>query len=163
MPRSLSRCLLWLLIAALGGCGFRLAVTAPLPTELSRIYLVTSGFDPHQQEALRARLQRAGADVGLQPAADRVKLSVRLSAVADQRVVTSAGNGQTVTRVVRQLDYSVRGSDGRLLAPERRLTQQSELRFDDDNLLSSSQARDAEVEDLEKSLFEQLIRQLQSI
>lgn len=164
MPRSLSRGLLWLSIAAaLGACGFRLAGTTPLPAELSRIYLATSEFDPHQQEVLRSRLQRAGADVGLQPATDRVKLSVRLSAVPDQRLIASAGSGQTVTRIVRQLDYSLRGADGRLLAPERRLTQQSDLRFDDDNLLSSSQERDAVVEELEKSLYEQLIRQLQSI
>ena len=163
MPRALSSCLPWLLIAALGGCGFQLAGTTPLPDELQRIYLVTSDFDPRQQEALRSRLQRAGADVSLEPAADRVKLSVTLRSVADQRVVTSAASGQTVKRVARQLDYSIRGADGQLLAPERRLTQQSDLRFDDDNLLSSSQERDAVVEDLEKSLYEQLIRQLQSI
>jgi outer membrane lipopolysaccharide assembly protein LptE/RlpB len=151
------------LIAVLGGCGFRLAGTSSLPEDLNRIYLVTSEFDPQQQAELRGRLQRAGADVSLQPAADRVKLSVRLRSVPDQRVVTSAGNGQTVKRVVRQLDYSLRDANGQLLAPERKLTQQTDLRFDDDNLLSSSQERDAVVEELEKSLYEQLIRQLQSI
>lgn len=163
MPRALSRCIPWLLIAVLGGCGFRLAGTSSLPEDLNRIYLVTSEFDPQQQAELRGRLQRAGADVSLQPAADRVKLSVRLRSVPDQRVVTSAGNGQTVKRVVRQLDYSLRDANGQLLAPERKLTQQTDLRFDDDNLLSSSQERDAVVEELEKSLYEQLIRQLQSI
>ncbi|MGD8841559.1 MAG: LPS assembly lipoprotein LptE [Gammaproteobacteria bacterium] len=151
------------MIAVLGGCGFRLAGTSSLPEDLNRIYLVTSEFDPQQQAELRGRLQRAGADVSLQPAADRVKLSVRLRSVPDQRVVTSAGNGQTVKRVVRQLDYSLRDANGQLLAPERKLTQQTDLRFDDDNLLSSSQERDAVVEELEKSLYEQLIRQLQSI
>ena len=163
MSRLLSSCLLWLLIALLAGCGFRLAGTTPLPADFRRIYLVTSDFDRRQQEELRARLQRAGADVSLEPAAGRVKLSVRLKSVADRRMATSAGSGKTVKRVTRQLDYSVRGADGQLLAPERTLTQQSDLRFDEDNLLSSSEEKDAVVKDLEKSLYEQLIRQLQSI
>ena len=163
MTRQLSRSLLILLIAALCGCGFRLAGTAPLPDELNRIYLETSGFDRRQRDELLDRLRRAGADVSLEPAADRIKLDVRLTAMADQRVVTSASSGQNVERVARGLNYSLRDSGGKILAENRKLTQQRDVRFDDDNLLSASQEIDNVVEDLEKSLYEQLIRQLQSI
>jgi outer membrane lipopolysaccharide assembly protein LptE/RlpB len=163
MFRPLFRSLPILLLAALCGCGFRLAGTTPLPQELNRIYLVTSDFDRRQQEELLGRLRRAGADVSLEPAAERVKLSVRLRAVADQRVVTSAGSGESVERVTRNLDFSLRGSDDRLLVESRTLSQQSDVRFDEDNLLSSSEEKDIVVENLEKSLYDQLIRQLQSI
>lgn len=152
-----------LLIAALCGCGFRLAGSTPLPEGLNRIHLVTRDFDRRQQEDLLDRLRRAGADVSLEPAADRVKLSVRLSQLADKRVVTSASSGQTVNRVAIRLDYSLRDSDGNPKVENRTLTQQREVRFDDDNLLSAPEERDIVVEDLEKSLYEQLIRQLQSI
>jgi LPS-assembly lipoprotein len=163
MPRPLTRGLLILLLAVLAGCGFRLAGTTPLPESVNRIYLVTDDIDRRQQDALLARLRRAGADVSLEPAADRVKLSVKLTTVADQNVVTSAGSGTTVERVTRKLDFSLRGSDGKPLVEARTLSQQSDVRFDDDNLLSSSKEKDLVVEDLEKALYDQLVRQLQSI
>jgi LPS-assembly lipoprotein len=163
MARLPTRCLLLLLLVALYGCGFRLAGSTPLPQEISRIYLVTSDIDRRQQAELLGRLRSTGADVSLEPAADRVTLSVRLKTLADRRVVTSASSGQTVDRVARELTYSLKDSDGKLLTESRTLSQQSDFRFDDDNLLSSTQEKDRVVEDLEQALFDQLIRQLQSI
>jgi len=161
----ISRRLVLLLLAstAVHGCGFRLAGTAPLPANLSRIQLDTQDFDNHQREALLRRLERAGANVVIEPASGHSRLSVRLLAPSDQRLVTSASSGKTVNRVSRGLEYSLWGSDGQLRAGPRSLSAARDLTLDDDNLLSSSDERQSLIEELEANLYDQLVRHLQSL
>jgi len=162
--RPISRRLaLLLLAAAICGCGFRLAGTVPLPENLARIQLETRDFDNRQRDALLRRLRQAGADVALEPAADRVRLAVRLLAPRDRRLVTSASSGKTVDRLSRGLEYSLRGSDGQILDGPRQLSVERDLTLDDDNLLSSSDERQSVIEELEATLYDRLVRQLQSL
>ncbi len=157
------RLIVLLLGLALAGCGFRLAGTADLPPDLSRIHLVTIDFDQRQRDALSRRLQQAGAEVVAQPGGDAVELRVILRILPTRRVVTSASDGKAVERLVRGLDYSLRDSDGILLAPARTLNQQKDVLFDQDNLLSADKERRNVEKDLDAALFNQLMRQLERI
>jgi outer membrane lipopolysaccharide assembly protein LptE/RlpB len=152
-----------LLGLALSGCGFRLAGTANLSPALSRIHLVTIDFNQQQRDALSRRLQQAGAEVVAQPAGDAVELRVILRILPDRRVVTSASDGKAVQRLARGLNYSLKDSDGNLLAPAKTLNQQKDDLFDQDNLLSADRERRNVVKDLETALFNQLMRQLERI
>lgn len=153
------------LIATIGlaACGFRLAGTASLPQELSSIYLQTSGFDAQQQAALRQQLTRAGAELKNQDDPGAVKLTVSFKVLPDRRLVSSARSGNTVERLTRGLDFSLRAHDGEMLVPTRTLVQQNDIVLDDDNLLASSKEKASVLEDLQQALFEQLIRQLKRI
>ena len=159
-----TRCLILLLLGlVLSGCGFRLAGTSALPPALSRIHLVTIDFNQQQRDLLSRRLQQAGAEVVAEPAGDAVELRVILRLLPTRRVVTSASDGKAVERLVRGLDYSLKDSDGILLAPARTLNQQKDVLFDQDNLLSADKERRHVEKDLDTALFNQLMRQLERI
>ncbi len=165
MPGIPARCHLIVLLLglALSGCGFKLAGTTALPSNLSRIHLVTADFNQQQRNALQQRLQQAGAEVITQAASDAVQLRVNFEILPDRRLVSSASNGKTIDRLARSLNYSLKGSDGNLLVPAKTLNQQKDIVLDDDNLLSSDQERSTVIENLEESLFNQLIHQLKRI
>ncbi len=159
-----TRLLIVLLLGlALSGCGFRLAGTTSLPPELSRIYLTTSDFSDPQRDALRKQLERAGIEVVRQADAQLLRLSVSLKIIPDRRLVSSASNGRIIDRLARNLRYSLKGADGKLLTPATTLTQQKDIVFDDDNLLSSTVERRNVIENIEQALYNQLIHQLKRI
>lgn len=155
--------MLLLVSSAVAGCGFRLAGTTPLPASLASIQLDTENFENHQRDELVRRLRQAGADVTLEPAADRARLGVRLLAPRDQRLVTSASSGKTVDRLSRGLEYSLWGADGQLRDGPHQLGVARDITLDDDNLLSSSAERQSVIEELESRLYDRLLRQLQSL
>lgn len=151
------------LILSLSACGFRLAGTADLPEQLASIYLSDNGFSQSQRRSLERRLVYAGATLLGPTDSDAVKLNVTLKTVPDQRMATSASTGKIVTRVTRQLDFSVKSSDGVTLVPLTTLTQRRDASLDDDNLLSSDREKETVIKDLENSLYDQLIRRLSLI
>ena len=151
-----------LLLVGIGltACGFKLAGTADLPQNLSDIYLSADGLSKPQRKELRRQLTRAGAEFVNRDHEGAVTLKVSLKALSDLRLVTSASNGKIVERVSRSLDYSLKSADGALIAPAKTLQRQKDIEVDDDKLLSSGQEKERVVLELEKSLYDQLIRQL---
>lgn len=147
----------------LTACGFRLAGTSNLPQNLSSMVLVDSGLNQQQQDALRRRLTRAGAELKNRDDPDAVRLKISLKVLPDRRLVSSASDGKSVERLTRSLDFSLVSASGEVLVPTRTLTQQNDIVLDDDNLLASVRERASVLEDLEQDLFEQLIRQLNRI
>ena len=152
-----------LLGLALAGCGFKLAGTASLPPELSRIHLITTDFNKRQDNALRQRIRLAGAEIVEEPDDQAVKLRVRLQTLPDRRLVTGASSGKIIERVTRGLEFSLKDADGKPLLPAKMLQRQKDIVLNDDNLLSSDVERKNVVEDLEAALFNQLIFQLQRL
>jgi len=145
---------------SLSACGFRLAGTADLPEQLSSIYLVTSDFNDSQRKTLQRSLAQAGATLVEQADGGAVKLSVKLKVFPDRQMATGAGSGANVKRITRQLEFSVKSAEGKTIVANTILSQQKDVSLDDDNLLSSDREKEAVTRDLEKALFEQLIRQL---
>ncbi len=144
-------------------CGFKLAGTANLPQELSSIYLLSSGFDEQQRDALRLQLTRAGAELVSQDDTSAVVLTVSLKVLPDRRLVSSAKNAKTVDRLARSLNFGVKSAAGVILGPTKTLVQQKDIVLDDDNLLASGREKARVLKNLEQALFEQLIRQLKRI
>ncbi len=105
-------------LAALSGCGFHLAGTAPLPAVLARPHL--SFVDPYSDFAryFRQQLQAAGAVP--QSSAVRATATVEVSRDAvEQRVLSvSARNIPTEYLLVYTVTYSVRDARRQLLAPQ---------------------------------------------
>lgn len=162
--KPLTRGLTALLLAlALANCGFKLAKDIGLPPELARIQLLTTDFSDKQRRMLRARLQRAGAEVSMTPVAGAVQLRVRLKVLPQRRLVTGAGNGKNIERVSRGLQYSLKGADGNELAPPVSLLHQKDIVLDDDNLLSSTVERKNVVEEIEAALYNRLVQQLKRL
>lgn len=151
-----------LLLSAIGltACGFKLAGTANLPPELSAIYLSADSLNKPQQNALRRRLANAGASFVSRDDENAVILTVSIIVQADRRLASSGSNGKTVERVARSLDFSLKSVDGTQLVAATSLHQQKNLESNDDSLLASNQEKQRVVEALEKSLFDQMIRQL---
>ncbi len=147
----------------LGGCGFRLAGTDSLPESISTLRLVTQDFGEARAGALRDRLRRAGATLVSADDESGVVLSVSWLAPPDRNLVSSASNGKTVQRITRGLRFSLRDTAGVTLVADKTLTRQTDIRLDDDNLLASNQERADVAGDLQRALFDQLIRQLNRI
>ncbi|MDJ0777316.1 MAG: hypothetical protein QNJ85_05585 [Gammaproteobacteria bacterium] len=156
-------CLPLLLAIGLAGCGFRLAGSIELPPELAVIQLETSGFDRREREALQDRLRAAGSRLVENPGPGIHRLSVRLQRTDDRRLVTGASSGSNVVRLERSLVFSLRDAAGEITVADTTLVQQKDFRVDDDNLLASTADRDNALADLERALFDQLIRRLARI
>lgn len=158
---SLRFSLLVLLVSfSLSACGFRLAGTAELPPQLESIYLVTSDFSESQRNLLQRSLSGAGASLVEQPDSQSAQLNVSLKTFPDRQMATSAISGEIVRRISRSLSFNVKAADGKILLEAQTLNQQKNVSLDNDNLLSSDRELETVARDLEKTLFEQLIRQL---
>lgn len=148
---------------ALTACGFRLAGTADFPDELSTIQLQSSNLNDQQQDEVTGRLTQAGATVVDQATEDSVLLLLNLKVLPDRKLVSGGSGGRNVVRVARELRFSLKGSDGTLIAPVKTLRQQRDIELDDDRLLASKQEKANVTRDLEQTLFKQLVNQLQRI
>lgn len=155
--------LLLLLAMGLAGCGFRLAGGIELPAEMAEIQLQTSGFDRREREALEDRLLAAGSRLVENPGPGIHQLSVRLQRTDDRRLVTAGSSGNNVVRLQRSLVFSLRDAAGEITVADTTLVQQKDFRVDDDNLLASTADRDNALSDLDRALFDQLIRRLARI
>jgi outer membrane lipopolysaccharide assembly protein LptE/RlpB len=153
----------------LSSCGFRLAGTgemaasAKLPAQLASIYLQTANLNAVQRKELELNLTRAGAEVVEQVALATARLNVTLNELPDQQLATGGSGGDVVTRVTRSLDFDVKSADGKIIAPRRSLRQQVDVTLNENTLLASNRERKAVTQELEQSLYEQLVRQLARI
>ena len=164
MPLSLTRrAALIALCVALGACGFRLAGTAELADSVELIRLETDNFSDRQRRSLRARLERAGAVIATDSDTGAALLRVSLLNIPTQDLIAGGRSGKTIERVSRGLRFSLLGDDGQPLIASKTLTRQRDFTRDDDNLLASNEERANLLAELEKSLFEQLIFELNRI
>ena len=152
-----------LLSLFLSACGFRLAGTTELPPQLASIHLVTDNFSAIQARELRRSLTTAGATLVDATNPEALRLRVSLRAEPDRQLVSSASSGAIVERISRSLTFDVKTADGELVSAGQTLRQQKDVNLDDDNLLSSNREKQAAILELEKSLYQQLVRQLTRI
>ncbi len=121
------RALLLLLTLVLGACGFHLAGTRPLPAPLQTVYIEVIApyrvLRPPLETALRASLQRRGAEV--RGGSDDQTTVIRLSELAETREVLSIGtDGKALEfRLVTSVRYQVLRAGRPLIEPgDLRLT-----------------------------------------
>lgn len=149
-----------LIVVGLFGCGFKLAGTSQLPESLNSLHLITKNFSDQQRDDLGSVLKRAGVTLTAS-GEGKATLSVNLKELPQRTVVSSASTGKTIVRLARQLDFSLRPSDDTQTVRSKSLVQQKNFELDDDNLLSSSRQKTDVIKDLELSLYNQLIFQMQ--
>lgn len=152
-------CLLLLLQA----CGFHLRGVTSLPAHVSDIQLVSGGLDSDQQYRLTQRLENAGARVRANENDQSVVLSVSMKTLPERNLVDSAGSGQRIVRLSRELTYSVVGEDGSRLVDNKSLVATQDIELDENNLLAGEDERRSAADILDDSLFNRLLIQLQRL
>lgn len=99
------------LLLTLSACGFHLAGSKPLSSELKKVYLDTtiaySVTEPPIETQLRAILQRRGAEVAKEPSSEIT--TIRLSDLKESREVLSIGtDGKAIEfRLITRVHYEV--------------------------------------------------------
>ncbi len=149
-----------LVVVGLSGCGFKLAGTSQLPESLDSLHLITKNFSDQQREDLGSVLKGAGVTL-TGPGKGKATLSVSLKQLPQRTVVSSANTGITIVRLALQLNFSLHPSDDTQTVRSKVLVQQKNFELDDDNLLSSSRQKNDVIKNLELSLYNQLIFQMQ--
>lgn len=121
------RVLVAIVALSLTACGFHLAGTRPLPESLRSVYIEVIApyrvLQPPLETALRASLQRRGADV--LSARNDTTTVIRLSELKETREVLSVGlDGKALEyRLVTAVHYEVIGGGKSLIQPgDLRLT-----------------------------------------
>ncbi|MEQ1440739.1 LPS assembly lipoprotein LptE [Fontimonas sp. SYSU GA230001] len=115
------RALLAIVALGLSACGFHLAGTRPLPPALQNVYIEVIApyrvLQPPLEAALRAGLQRRGADVLSSRSAEATV--IRLSELTETREVLSIGlDGKALEfRLVTSVHYEVIGGGKPLIEP----------------------------------------------
>ena len=151
------------MLMALQGCGFQLRGLGALPDHLSNLRLVADNFSSSQQRALSQQLQRAGVTLRDDDEASPVTLRVTIESLPERKVADSAGSGQTIVRLSRQLRFSVTEASGNRLVDNKVIEQKIDLELDDANLLVAGDEKQQALDNLDTALFNSLMIQLRRL
>lgn len=159
----LRRLILSGLIIYLSACGFQLRGFASLPEHISNLQLLSGNLTTSQQQSLVQQLQRAGATLHHGDDSQAARLRVSIESLPERNLVDSAGSGQAIVRISRQLSYSLVDSTGQRLVDNKQLVSNLDLELDENNLLGSEGEKRSALESLDKTLFSQLMMQLRRL
>ncbi len=151
------------LIIGLQACGFHLRGFATLPEHVSRLQLVTDSLTTDQQQYLTQQLKRAGATMHYSDGANIVQLRISIKSLPERSLVDSAGSGQAIVRLSRQLNYSLIDSSGERLVDDKTLVWTLDLELDENNLLGAEGEKQSALQDIDDVLFNNLMIQLRRL
>lgn len=158
----LRRLILSGLIVFLSACGFQLRGFASLPDHISNMQLLADSLTTVQQQNLIQQLQRSGATLHGGDG-DRVRLQVSIKSLPEHNLVDSAGSGQVVVRLSRQLNYSLLDTTGQRLVDNKQLLSKLDLELDENNLLGFESEKQSALEEIDDALFNQMMAQLRRL
>lgn len=160
--RSLSRCVLALLVLFVGGCGWRLQGTARLPEIMSATYIETDDRYTDFNRMLRESLEASGVRL----VGDRNQATAIVNILRDdtgQRVLSvSARNTPEEYEVFYSIEYSVHSQTGELIAPQS-LERTRDYSYDTTAVLAKQREQAVLREALARDLADQVIRRLASL
>lgn len=155
-----------LLVALLGGCGFHLAGTRPLPVALRTVHIdLVAPYrvsEPPLETALRALLQRRGAQVLSNPAED--VLFIRLSELEESRETLSVGSDGKVLEfalITRVRFEAFRGAE--LLVPADQIVVTRDLSFNAQQVLAKEAEEERLREFIQAEMAELLMLRLEAV
>ena len=151
------------LLMVLQACGFQLRGLSALPDDLSNLRLLADNLSTSQQRTLSQQLEKAGATLRYDDGANPVMLRVAIKSLPERKVADSAGSGQNIVRLSRQLSFSVTEASGNRLADNKVIEQKIDLELDDTNLLGSEGEKQQALDNLDKALFNSLMIQLRRL
>jgi len=149
-----------LLVANLAACGFYLAGRSPLPPQLVSMQLQADNLDGRQKAALRQQLIRAGAMLKENLGDGVVRLQVTIRDLPERKLVDTAGSGKTITRLFRQLGYSLKTATDEPLVAQSTIQRQLDIELDSNDLAGIEYEKERAGVLLDQALFGQLIFRL---
>ena len=160
--RAVALAMLGAMSLALGGCGFRLAGSDPLPGILARPYL--SAKDPYTDFAreFEHQLQSAGAVVQDVRAKSTATIEVTKDLLVQRTLSVSARNIPTEYELTYTVTFAVRGPDKQLLAPQT-INLSRDYSFDEDELLAKENESDILRRQMARDLVAIAMRRLTSL
>jgi len=128
-------------IGALGGCGFRLAGSEPLPAVLARPYL--SVKDPYTDfsREFERQLKSSGAQLQVLRQDSTATIDVTRDQVEKRTLAVSARNIPTDYEIVYTVTFTVQGPDSQLLAPQT-ISLSRDYSFQENELLAKEHEAD---------------------
>lgn len=158
---------LWLILPCMlmviQACGFQLRGLGSLPEHLSNMRLLADNLSTSQQRTLGRQLQRAGVTLYFDDESNPVRLKVAIKSLPERKVADSAGSGQNIVRLSRQLIFSVTEAAGERLADNKVIEQKIDLELDDANLLGIEGEKQQALDNLDAALFNSLMIQLRRL
>jgi len=158
---------LWLILPCmlivLQACGFQLRGLGSLPEHLSNMRLLADNLSSSQQRTLGQRLQRSGVTLRFDDESNPVTLRVAIKSLPERKVADSAGSGQSIVRLSRQLTFTVTDAAGERLADNKIIEQKIDLELDDANLLGTEGEKQKALDNLDAALFNSLMIQLRRL
>jgi LPS-assembly lipoprotein len=157
LPRSI---VIILLAASLTACGFHLRGSTSLPPLLISMQLLAEDMDSRQKTELERQLIQAGASLKDVQDGSAVHLTVAINALPDRSVVNTAGQGISIIRIFRQLNYSLSAATGELLMDQTTIMRQLDISFDSNELAAIEYEKQSAELLLDRELIGELILQL---
>jgi len=157
LPRSI---VIIFLVASLTACGFHLRDSTRLPLPLITILLLTEDLDSRQKIELERQLIQAGASLKDVQVGDAVQLTVAIRVLPDRSLVNTAGQGESIIRIFRQLSYSLSTATGEPLVDPTTILRQQDIALDSNALAAVEYEKQSAGILLDQELFRQLIFQL---
>jgi LPS-assembly lipoprotein len=148
--------------ALLGGCGFRLAGSDPLPDVLAQPYL--SVKDPYTDFAreFEHQLQNAGAALQDVRARSTATIDVTRDQVEQRTLSVSARNIPTEYELTYTVTFAVQGPDRELLKPQT-ITLSKDYSFVENELLAKEHEADTLRRQMARDLVAIAMRRLTSL
>lgn len=151
-----------LLVAGMGGCGFRLAGSESLPGVLARPYL--SVKDPYTDFAREFEHQLKNSGAALQDirAKSTATIEVTKDLVEQRTLSVSARNIPTEYELTYTVTFGVRGPDSELLKPQT-INVSKDFSFEEQELLAKEHEADILRRQMARDLVAIAMRQLASL
>ncbi|MCB1957298.1 MAG: hypothetical protein KDG55_16595 [Rhodocyclaceae bacterium] len=158
---SRRRALLGAIVAiGLGGCGFRLRGSRPLPFASVFITGPVSGELPR---LMRRRIEASGSTRVIDSRSEAETVLELLSAGREKNIIGLSGSGKVREYEFRQgLRFRLLGANGKELIPETVLATTREATWDDSAILAKEQEEALLYADMEQELVRQMMRRLEA-
>ena len=147
----------------LGGCGFRLVGSVPLPPALARVHIDASDTQSDFYVGLRRSLQAAGTRIDEeQPGESVAVIHVSADSAAERILTVSTLNVPTEYELTYTLKFSVSSNGHELIAPEEhRLVR--DYSYSESALLAKEREKSILSEALANDLVSVVMRRLTSL
>jgi len=149
-------------ILALGGCGFRLAGSDPLPGVMARPYLTLK--DPYTDfsREFEHQLKASGAMLQVSKEAATATVDVTKDLVEQRTLAVSAKNIPTEYELTYTVTFSVHGAGKELLAPQT-ISLSKDFSFDENLQLAKEHEADILRQQMARDLVAITMRRLTSL
>jgi LPS-assembly lipoprotein len=162
MKGRVSRLRVLPLVALLGGCGFHLQGSEPLPKAFEYTYIDAKDEQTDFVQDLRKALLAAGSKVIRTQASSSITISVRDDELTERILSVSARNIPTEYELTYSVKFSV-ASGGKTLIDDETVSATRDVSFDEAQLLAKEREQEILREALARDLVALVMRRLAAL